>query len=181
MLVLVPLQALGLELALRGMVLQAVGTWLRSPVIGILVVAALAFIGREATAAVMVPALAAALAAAVLAWKTGGLELPIVLTATTTGTALIVSALAAGSGTGAGVAALGAAVAAPGTSAAALAGTGTGPVHADAALAGGVAAAVALLVLAAVIVVVVSRREGLRLLEPVGRAADEPVPDPVLI
>ena len=180
-LVLVPLQALGLELALRGMVLQAVGTWLRSPVIGILVVAALAFIGREATAAVMVPALAAALAAAVLAWKTGGLELPIVLTATTTGTALIVSALAAGSGTGAGVAALGAAVAAPGTSAAALAGTGTGPVHADAALAGGVAAAVALLVLAAVIVVVVSRREGLRLLEPVGRAADEPVPDPVLI
>ena len=79
------------------------------------------------------------------------------------------------------MAALGAAVAAPGTSAAALAGTGTGPVHADAALAGGVAAAVALLVLAAVIVVVVSRREGLRLLEPVGRAADEPVPDPVLI
>ncbi|MGP9683472.1 CAAX protease [Brachybacterium sp. AOP3-A1-3] len=180
-LILVPLQAVGLELALRGLVLQAVGTWLRSPVIAVLVVAALAVIGREATAAVMLPALAAALAAAVLAWKTGGLELPILFTATTTGAALIVSALAAGSGAGAGVGALGAAVAAPGTSAAALASTEAGPVHADAALAGGAAAAIALLVVTAVIVVVVSRRDGLRLLEPVGRAADAPVPDPVLI
>lgn len=180
-LVLVPLQAVGLELALRGLVLQAVGTWLRSPVIGVLVVAAIACIGREATAAVMIPALAVALAAAVLAWKTGGLELPILLTATTTGIALIVSAFTAGSGAGAGVAALGAAVAAPGTSAAALASTEAGPAHAGAALAGGIAAAVALLVITAVIVVVVSRREGLRLLEPVGRAADEPIPDPVLI
>lgn len=180
-LILVPVQAVGLELALRGLVLQAVGTWLRSPVFGVLAVAALALIGREATAAVMIPALAAALAAAVLAWKTGGLELPILVTVTATGAALIVSALAAGSGAGAGVAALGAAVSAPGTSAAALASTEAGSAHAGAALAGGSAAAIALLVVMAVIVVVVSRREGLRLLEPVGRAADEPVPDPVLI
>ena len=180
-LVLVPLQAVGLELALRGMMLQAVGTWLRTPVIGLLVVAAVAVIGRETTAAVIIPAVAAALAAGMLAWKTGGLELPIVLTATTTGAALILSALTAGSGAGAGVAALSAAVAAPGTSAAALAGTDAGPAHAGAALAGGVAAAVALLVITGVIVAVVSRREGLRLLEPVGRPAHEPVPDPVLI
>lgn len=180
-LVLVPIQAVGLELALRGMVLQAVGTWLRSPAIPILAVAGISLIGRETTTAVVLPALAAALAAAMLAWKTGGLEVPILLTATATGSALIVSAFAAGTGAGAGTSALTAAISAPGTSAATLASTAAGPAHAGAALAGGAAAAIALLVVAAVIVVVVSRRNGLRLLEPVGRAASDPAPDPVLI
>lgn len=173
-LVLAPLQALGLELALRGVVLQAIGTWLRSPVLPVLVVAALALIDRQLTPAVVIPALTFALAAAVLAWKTGGLELPITLTLTLTVAALIVSALAAGTNAGTGVAALGAAVAAPGTSAAALASP-----DAAAALAGGVASAAGIVVLTAALVVVVSRREGLRLLEPVGRPVTEPVPEPV--
>ncbi|WP_193105124.1 CAAX protease [Brachybacterium sp. FME24] len=180
-LVLAPIQAVGLELALRGMVLQAIGTWLRSPVVGILVVAALALIGRELTAAVMLPALAVALSAAVLAWKTGGLELPILLTATATVSALCVSALAAGTGAGAGASAVGAAVSAPGTSAAALASTEVGPASAEAALAGGAAGAIALLILTVVFVVLVSRRDGLRLLEPVGRSSGELPPKPVLI
>lgn len=173
-LVLAPLQALGLELTLRGVVLQALGTWLRRPLVPILVTAALALIGRQLTPAVAVPALALALAAAVLAWKTGGLELPILLTLTLTVAAMIVSALAAGTSAGAGVSALGTAVAAPGTSAAALVAPETA-----AAWAGGAVSAVALLALTVVIMVVVSRRENLRLLEPVGRPAAEPVPEPV--
>ncbi|WP_299301099.1 CAAX protease [uncultured Brachybacterium sp.] len=192
-LVLAPLQALGLELALRGVILQAVGTWLRSPVLPVVVVAGVSLIGRQLTPAVVIPALALALAAAVLAWKSGGLELPILLTLTTTVGSLIVSALAAGTGAGAGASALSAAVAAPGTSAAALAdhravaghdelasaGAFTG--LENAALAGGAASAVAVLLLAVLIVVMISRREGLRLLEPVGRAADAPAPGPVLV
>ncbi|MGP5079905.1 CAAX protease [Brachybacterium alimentarium] len=181
-LVLAPIQAVGLELALRGVLLQAVGTWLRSPLVPFLVVTAVALIGREPTAAVVIPALTLALAAAVLAWKTGGLEVPIALTLTLTVASLIVSAVGAGTAAGAGVSALGAAVAAPGTSAAALAIHGAGggsPGAADAALAGGAAAAVALVVLTAVIVVVVSRREKIGLLEPISRPGSEPAPEPV--
>lgn len=192
-LVLAPLQAVGLELSLRGAVLQAVGTWLRSPVVPFVVVAGIALIGRQLTPAVVIPALALALAAAVLAWKSGGLELPILLTLTTTVGSLIVSALAAGTGAGAGASALSAAVAAPGTSAAALADHGAAAgddelasagafaLLDDAALAGGAASAVAALLLTGLIVVMISRREGLALLEPVGRAADEPAPGPVLV
>lgn len=192
-LVLAPIQAIGLELALRGMILQAVGTWLRSPVLPFVAVAAISLIGRQLTPAVVIPALALALAAAVLAWKSGGLELPIVLTLTATAGSLIVSALAAGTGAGAGASALSAAVAAPGTSAAALAAHGavaggddlaSAGVFAgldDAALAGGAASAVAALVLTAVMVLVISRREQIGLLEPVGRPASEPAPGPVLI
>lgn len=192
-LVLAPLQAVGLELALRGMILQAVGTWLRSPVVPFVVVAGISLIGRQLTPAVVIPALALALAAAVLAWKSGGLELSIILTLTLTVGSLIVSALAAGTGAGAGASALSAAVAAPGTSAAALADHGAAAGYDelasagsfagldDAALAGGAASAVAALLLTALIVVMISRREGLRLLEPVGRAADAAAPGPVLI
>ncbi|APX33739.1 CAAX protease [Brachybacterium sp. P6-10-X1] len=173
-LVLAPIQAIGLELTLRGVVLQAVGTWLRGPILPILVTAALALIGRQLTPAVVIPALTLALAAALLAWKTGGLELPILLTLTLTVSTMIVSALAAGTGAGAGASALGAAVAAPGTSGASLAAP-----EAAAAWAGGVVGAVALVALTVVIMVVVGRRENLRLLEPVGRPAAEPVPEPV--
>ncbi|GAA4521149.1 CAAX amino protease [Brachybacterium paraconglomeratum] len=192
-LVLAPLQAVGLELTLRGVILQAVGTWLRSPVIPFVAVAGISLIGRQLTPAVVIPALALALAAAVLAWKSGGLELPIILTLTTTAGSLIVSALAAGTGAGAGASALSAAVAAPGTSAAALADHGAAAGHdelasagafaglEDAALAGGVSSAVAVLLLTVLLVGLISRREGLALLEPVGRPADDPVPGPVLV
>ena len=158
--------------------MQAVGTWLRSPVLPILAATAVVLIGRELTAPVVLPALALALAAAVLAWKTGGLELPIVLTATVMIASHLVSAVGAGSGAGAGAAALNAAAAAPGTSSAALAATAAEA--GAAALAGGIAAAVALLLGTAATCVWISSREGIALLEPVGRPAAEPAPEPVL-
>lgn len=177
LLVLGPLQAAGLELALRGVVMQALGSWLRSPLLPILAAAAVALIGRELSAPVVLPALALALAAAVLAWKTGGLELPIALTASVTIASHLVSALGGGTAAGAGAAALNAGAAAPGTSAAALATTASQA--GSAALAGGIGAAGTLVLLTAVTVALISRREGIGLLEPVGRPAAEPAPEPV--
>ncbi len=176
-LVLAPLQAAGLELALRGTVMQALGSWLRSPLLPLLAASAVMLIGRELTAAVVLPALALGLAAGILAWKSGGLELSIMLTATVTVVSHLVSAVGAGSGIGAGAAALNAAAAAPGTSAAALAATATG--SGSAAVAGGIAAAIALLLVTVVLMARVSAREGVRLWEPVVRPADEPAPDVV--
>ncbi|MGY5766523.1 CAAX protease [Brachybacterium sp. DNPG3] len=175
-LLIAPIQVMGLELTLRGAVLQAVGSRLRSPLVPVLAVAAVALIGRETTAAVLVPALVLALCAGVLAWKSGGLEIPIALTGSITVVGLIVAALADGTAAAAGVDALVAAAAAPGTSMAALHAS-----DASAALAGGCVGALALLVLTAALVLVISRREGVGLLEPVRRAAGEPVPEPVLV
>ncbi|WP_394216085.1 CAAX protease [Brachybacterium vulturis] len=174
-LALAPLQAAGLELALRGIVMQALGTWLRSPLLPLLAAGAVMLIGRELSAAVLLPALALGLASAVLAWKSGGLELSILLVATITAASQVVSAVGAGTGAGAGAAALSAAAAAPGTSSAALATAASG----SAALAGGLAAAVALLLLTVVMVSRISAREGVALLEPVTRPAGEPAPAPV--
>ena len=178
-LVLAPLQAAGLELSLRGTVMQALGTWLRSPVLPVLAGTAVMLIGRDLTPAVLLPALALGLSAGVLAWKTGGLELPIALTTTLTVLAHLVGAFGAGSGAGAGDGAVGAAAAAPGTSAAAL----SVPAAAvpEAALAGGIAGAIALLLLTDLLVVWIGRREGVRLLEPVARPAGLEAPAPVHI
>ena len=178
-LVLAPLQAAGLELSLRGTVMQALGTWLRSPVLPVLAGTAVMLIGRDLTPAVLLPALAIGLSAGVLAWKTGGLELPIALTTTLAVLAHLVGAFGAGSGAGAGVGAVGAAAAAPGTSAAAL----SVPAAAvpEAALAGGIAGAIALLLLTDLLVVWIGRREGVRLLEPVARPAGLEAPAPVHI
>ena len=178
-LVLAPLQAAGLELSLRGTVMQALGTWLRSPVLPVLAGTAVMLIGRDLTPAVLLPALALGLSAGVLAWKTGGLELPIALTTTLAVLAHLVGAFGAGSGAGAGVGAVGAAAAAPGTSAAAL----SVPAAAvpEAALAGGIAGAIALLLLTDLLVVWIGRREGVRLLEPVARPAGLEAPAPVHI
>ncbi|WP_114853247.1 CAAX protease [Brachybacterium sp. YJGR34] len=175
--VLAPLQAAGLELALRGVVLQALGTWLRRPLVPVLSATALALVGRELSAPVLLPALALALCAAVLAWKSGGLELPITLTFMITALTALVSAAGAGTGAGAGAAALNAGAAAPGTSAAALAATAAGAEQA--ALAGGIAAAVALLLVTAALCALIGRREGVRPLEAVGRPANAPVPEAV--
>ncbi|MFC7455973.1 CAAX protease [Brachybacterium sp. GCM10030267] len=172
-LVLVPLQAVGLELTIRGVLLQALGTWIRTPVVPVLVVGALSLVGRELTVPVAIPAVALAACAAVLAWKTGGLEVPIALAVAVTVGALLVSAFAAGTGGGAGAAALGTAAAAPGTSAATLA------VADSAALAGGTSSAIALVLVTVLVMALVSRREQLALLEPVGRDASDPAPDPV--
>ncbi|WP_062946608.1 type II CAAX prenyl endopeptidase Rce1 family protein [Brachybacterium sp. sponge] len=178
-LVLAPVQAIGLELSLRGTVMQALGTWLRSPVLPVLAGTAVMLIGRDLTPAVLLPALALGLSAGVLAWKTGGLELPIALTTTLTVLAHLVGAFGAGSGAGAGVGAVGAAAAAPGTSAAAL----SVPAAAapEAALAGGITGAIALLALTGLLVVWIGRREGVRLLQPVTRPAGQEAPDPVHI
>lgn len=174
-LVLGPLQAIGLELTLRGAVMQALGSWLRSPLLPMIAASAVMLIGRELSVAVALPALALGLASAVLAWKSGGLELSILLVATVTVASQLVSAVGAGTGAGSGAAALNAAVAAPGTSAAALATTASE----SAALAGGLTATVALLLATAVLLARISAREGVRLLEPVTRAAEEPAPAPV--
>lgn len=170
-LLLAPVQAAGLELALRGVVLQALGTWLRSPVVPFLAATGVMLVGRELTPAVVLPSLALGLAAAVLTWKSGGLELPIALTTTVTIASHLVSALGAGSGAAAGAAALNAAAAAPGTSSAALADHAAGG-----ALAGGIAGAMALLLATAGAMARISARDGVRLLEPVGRPADAPAP-----
>ncbi|MDN5821180.1 MAG: CAAX protease [Brachybacterium sp.] len=174
-LVLAPLQAAGLELTLRGIVMQTLGTWLRSPLLPLVAASAVMLIGRELSAAVMLPALSLGLASAVLAWKSGGLELSILLVATVTTASHLIASLGAGTGAGAGAAALNAAAAAPGTSSTALATTPA----AAAALGGGITAAAALLLLTAAMVARISAREGVRLLEPVGRPAGEPVPAPV--
>ena len=178
-LVLAPLQAIGLELSLRGTVMQALGTWLRSPVLPVLAGTAVMLIGRDLTPAVLLPALALGLSAGVLAWKTGGLELPIALTTTLTVLAHLVGAFGAGSGAGAGVGAVGAAAAAPGTSAAAL--SVPAAAASEAALAGGITGAIALLLLTGLLVVWIGRREGVRLLEPVARPAGLEAPAPVHI
>ncbi|MEE1650121.1 CAAX protease [Brachybacterium sp. J144] len=175
-LVLAPLQAAGLELALRGIVLQAAGTWIRSPLAGILAAAAVTLIGRELSAPVLIPALTLALCAAVLAWRSGGLELPIALTTVLTVASLLVSALAAGTGAGAGAAALVAGVSAPGTSGAALA-----PADSSAALAGGVAAAIALVLVTAVLLVRLGRLEGSSPFIPTTRPAGVEAPAPVAV
>src|SRR5699024_11030367 len=57
-LVLGPVQAAGLELTFRGVLLQALGTGLRSPLPPILLMTAVTLIGRELTVAVLIPALA---------------------------------------------------------------------------------------------------------------------------
>ena len=174
-LVLGPLQAAGLELTLRGAVMQALGSWLRSPLPAMLAASAVMLIGRELSVAVTLPALTLGLASAVLAWKSGGLELSILLVTTVTVASGLVSALGAGTGAGSGAAALNAAAAAPGTSSAALATAASE----QAALTGGITATAALLVVTVVLVMRISSREGVRLLEPVTRPAGEPAPAPV--
>lgn len=176
-LVLAPLQVAGLELTMRGLVMQALGTWLRSPLLPILAAAAVMLIGRELSAAVLIPALTLAVCAGALAWKSGGLELPVLLTLTVTVVGILTSAAAAGTGLGSGASAMVAAAAAPGSSSAALA-DGT---HASAALTGGITGAIALLVVTAATCVVVSRKHGLPLTQPVTRAADEPLPPVVAV
>lgn len=170
-LLLAPLQVAGLELTMRGVILQLVGTWVRAPWLPILVAAAVPMVGRFGSPSVLIATIGVAAAAAVLAWKSGGLELPFALMLTVTVGSLLTSAFAAGTGAGAGARALSGGAAAPGTSATVI---GT---ESAASLAGGIGAAAALLVLTVVLMVVVSRREGLGFLEPVRRPAATPAPE----
>ena len=173
-LVLAPVQAAGLELVLRGLVLQAAGTWLRAPVAALLPVLAVVLIGRDLTPAVLLPALTAALCSGVLAWRSGGLELPIALSTVLTIAALLTAAFGAGTGAGAGIASLVAGLSAPGTS-----GTAPDAAGSSAALAGAVAGTIALLLVTVGLMVLLGRREGTGPLCPTLRDATSAVPSPL--
>lgn len=91
-LVLAPLQAVGEELAFRGLGQQAIGTWLRSPVWAILIPVPLALIGRGYSGEAPLNAAVLGLCAGFLAWKTGGLEPPILPHLAVEGTTSIAAA-----------------------------------------------------------------------------------------
>lgn len=91
-LVLGPLQALGMQMAFVGMAQQAVGTWLRAPIWAILIPVPFALIGRGLDAGAMVTAAVLMACCGFLAWKTGGLELPILLQLSVTVTTGIAAA-----------------------------------------------------------------------------------------
>lgn len=91
-LVLAPLQAAGEELAFRGLGQQAIGTWLRSPVWAILIPVPFALIGRGYDGQALIQASVLGLCAGYLAWRTGGLELPILLHLAVAGTTAIAAA-----------------------------------------------------------------------------------------
>lgn len=186
-LILAPLQAVGIELALRGCVLQAVGTWTSLPWVAIAAVALLAVIGRDLHPAVLVPAVVLAICCAALAWKSGGLEVPLLFAGSLSilsliGAAVLSALPGAAGGAGAGISALVGATAAPGTSNAALAApvAASGQLQA-AALAGGLAGACGIVIATVVIMQVIGTRWSVRLNEPVGREVIAPLPQPVAI
>ncbi|UFU07420.1 CPBP family intramembrane glutamic endopeptidase [Ruania halotolerans] len=78
-LVLTPLQCAGEEYAFRGLPQLALGTWLRSPLWGIVVPVPLFVLGHGYHAAGQVLIAVFALCTGFLVWKSGGLELAIVL------------------------------------------------------------------------------------------------------
>lgn len=78
-LVLSPLQCAGEELAFRALPMQALGTWLRRPVLGILLPVPLFVLGHGYDWLGQVHLAVFAIAMGALAWKTGGLEIPILL------------------------------------------------------------------------------------------------------
>ncbi|MDO5635052.1 MAG: CPBP family intramembrane metalloprotease [Micrococcus sp.] len=83
-LVLSPLAVIGLELAFRGLAQQMVGTWIGGRLAGPLAAIALpvpfALLAQATpTTGVLLTAIVLAIATGALTWKTGGLELPILL------------------------------------------------------------------------------------------------------
>ncbi|WP_165831796.1 CPBP family intramembrane glutamic endopeptidase [Brachybacterium endophyticum] len=90
---LAPLRAIGEELVFRGIGQQAIGTWLRSPVWAIVVPVPLSLIGRgyDADPGALGTAALISLCSGVLAWKSGGLELPILLQLGTFGFAALLA------------------------------------------------------------------------------------------
>src|SRR5699024_11138651 len=74
-----PRQAAGRVLALRGAGTRALGSCLRRRLRGRLAASAVMLVGGELRVAVTLPALTLGLASVVLAWKSGGLELSILL------------------------------------------------------------------------------------------------------
>lgn len=78
-LLLAPLQCAGEEYAFRGLPQQALGTWLRSPVWGIVLPVPLFMLGHGYDWVGQIDITVFALCMGFLVWKTGGLELAIVV------------------------------------------------------------------------------------------------------
>lgn len=78
-LVLAPLQCAGEEFAFRALPMQLFGTWLRWPLIGILVPVPLFVLGHGYNWVGQIDIALFAIVMGLLAWKTGGLEIPILL------------------------------------------------------------------------------------------------------
>lgn len=78
-LLLVPLQCAGEEYAFRGLPQQMFGTWLRSPVWGILLPVPLLMLGHGYDWVGQIDIAVFAICAGFLVWKSGGLELAIVI------------------------------------------------------------------------------------------------------
>ena len=76
---LAPLQCAAEEYLFRGLPLQAFGTWLRSPLWGVLLPIPLFMLGHGYHWAGQIDIAVFALCMGALAWKSGGLELPIVM------------------------------------------------------------------------------------------------------
>jgi membrane protease YdiL (CAAX protease family) len=97
MLVLVPLQAAGEEYAFRVLPLQALGTWVRSPLPGILLPVPLFVLGHGYTGLGKVDIAMFAILMGALAWKSGGIELPVLLHVANNWTLFLIAPLVPGS------------------------------------------------------------------------------------
>lgn len=93
---LVPLQAAAEEYAFRALPMQALGTWLRSPLWGIVIPVPLFVLGHDYDWVGQIDIAVFAVVAGLLAWKTGGLELPILVHAANNWTLLILAPLLPG-------------------------------------------------------------------------------------
>ena len=78
-LLLAPLQSAAEEYVFRALPLQALGTWLRWPVVGILLPVPLFVLGHGYDWLGQVDIVLFALTMGLLAWKTGGIEIPVLL------------------------------------------------------------------------------------------------------
>ena len=137
-LVLVPLQSAGEEYVFRVLPMQALGTWLRTPLLGIALPIPLFVLGHGYAPLGQVDIAVFALCMGLLAWKTGGIEIPVLLHVANNGTLFALGPLMPG-----------------------LLEQG------EVTISGFVLAVVPMLACTAGVWWWVSRREGLRLLEPV--------------
>lgn len=94
---LVPLQAAAEEYAFRALPMQALGTWLRAPLWGILIPVPLFVLGHEYDWVGQIDVAVFAVVAGLLAWKTGGLELSILVHVANNWTLFILAPLLPGS------------------------------------------------------------------------------------
>jgi len=94
--VLGPLQSAGEEFAFRALPMQVLGTWMRWPLIGILVPVPLFVLGHGYDWLGQVDIAVFAIMMGLLAWKTGGLEIPILLHAANNTTLFAIAPLIPG-------------------------------------------------------------------------------------